>query len=231
IYYTRMSALASSPELKLALEALKSAHVGLLAQPHVRPSPSASPASDTSKVAALNLPKQAEPPLPSASPTPDTSKVAALNLPKQAAPGPSNAAAPQPQGKVDTTVAAKSVSLSTFVTAMNLPREMAILKENAPVTVFAPTDDAFQKAPPGTIDFPLNAEKLGKLLDYHIVKGAVTSNKLTTRKAATINGASLDIKVTNGEIMVNDAHVLKADVKVPGGVIYVIDKVLIPPAE
>ena len=207
IYYTRMSALASSLELKVALEALKSAHVGLLAQPHVRPSPSASPASDAA------------------------AKVAALNLPKQAAPGPSNAAAPQPQGKVDTTVAAKSVSLSTFLTAMNLPREMAILKDNAPVTVFAPTDDAFQKAPPGAIDFPLNAEKNGKLLDYHIVKGAVTSKELTTRKAPTINGASLDIKVINGEITVNDAHVIKADVKGRFGVMYVIDKVLIPPAK
>jgi uncharacterized surface protein with fasciclin (FAS1) repeats len=142
-----------------------------------------------------------------------------------------NAPSPQTQGKADSTVAAKKTGLSTFLTAMNLPRELAILKQNAPVTVFAPTDDAFQKAPPGTIDFPLNAEKIGKLLDYHIVKGAVTSNELTTRKAPTINGASLDIKVTDGKIMVNDAHVLKADVKVAGGVIYVIDKVLIPPAQ
>jgi uncharacterized surface protein with fasciclin (FAS1) repeats len=208
IYYTRMSALASSPELKVALEALKSAHVGLLAQPHVRPSPSASPASDAAKIAGPNLPNQATP-------------------------APVNAPSPQTQGKAATTVATKSagLSLSTFLTATNLPREVAILKENAPVTVFAPTDDAFQKAPPSTIDFPLNAEKIGKLLDYHIVKGAVTSNELTTRKAPTINGASLDIKVINGEIMVNDAHVLKADVKFPGGVIYVIDKVLIPPAK
>ena len=207
IYYTRMSALASSPELRVALEALKSAHVGMLAQPHVRPSPSASPASDAA------------------------AKVAALSLPKQAATGPVNVASPQTRGKVDTTVASKSVALSTFLAAVNLPREMAILKQNAPVTVFAPTDDAFQKAPPGTIDFPLNAEKMGKLLDYHIVKGTVTSNELTTRKLATINGASLDIKVTNGEITVNDAHVLKADVKVAGGVIHVIDKVLMPPAK
>ena len=256
VYYGRMSALASTPELKLALAAMKSSHVDLLAQPRVRPSPSASPASDAAKVAALNLlkqaerpsssaspasdaarvaapnlPKQAEPPSPSASPASDAARAAALNLPKQAAAGPVNAASPQTQGKVDATAAAKSASLKTFLTAINLPREMAILKANAPFTVFAPTDDAFEKAPPGTIDFPLNAEKIGKLLEYHIVKGTVTSNKLTTRKAATLSGASLDIKVTNGEIMVNDAHVLKADVKVPGGVIYVIDKVLIPPAE
>jgi hypothetical protein len=81
IYYTRMSALASSPELKVALEAQKSAHVGSLAQPHVRPSPSASPTPDTSKVAAPSFPKKTEQPSPSASPTPDTSKVAAPNLP------------------------------------------------------------------------------------------------------------------------------------------------------
>jgi hypothetical protein len=71
IYYTRMSALASSPELKAALHALKSAHVGLLAQPRVRPSPSASPTPDTSKAAAPNLPKRAERPSPSASPASD----------------------------------------------------------------------------------------------------------------------------------------------------------------
>jgi Secreted and surface protein containing fasciclin-like repeats len=254
IYYGRMSALASSPELKLALEAVKNAHVGLLDQPRVRPSPSASPASDAATVAALNLLKQAEGPSPAASPASDAAKVpapdlpkqaerpspsaslasdaarvAALNSPKQVATRPVNAASPQTQAKVDTTLAAKGSSLSTFLTAMSLPREATILKANAPVTVFAPTDDAFQKAPPGTIDVPLNADKIGKLLDYHIVKGAVTSNELTTRKAATINGASLDIKVTNGQITVNGAHVLKADLKVPVGVIYVIDKVLIPP--
>ena len=231
VYYGRMSALASSPELKLALAAMKSSHVDLLAQPRVRPSPSASPASDAAKVAALNLLKQAERPSSSASPASDAARVAAPNLPKQTATGPVNPASPQTQGKVDATAAAKSAGISTFVTAMNLPRELAILRANAPFTVFAPTDDAFEKAPPGTIDFPLNAEKIGKLFDYHIVKGAVTSNELTTRKAPTINGASLDIKVINGEITVNDAHVIKADVKGPLGVIYVIDKVLIPPAE
>jgi len=61
-------------------------------------------------------------------------------------------------------------------------------------------------------------------------RGAVNSKELTTRKAQTLGGANLDIKVTNGQITVNDAHVIKADVKASNGVIYVIDKVLIPPA-
>src|SRR5260370_571216 len=81
IYYTLMSALAPSLELKVALEALKSAHLGSLAQPHVRPSPSASPTPDASKAAALNLLKQAEQPSPSASPTPITSKLPTLIFP------------------------------------------------------------------------------------------------------------------------------------------------------
>jgi uncharacterized surface protein with fasciclin (FAS1) repeats len=195
LYYDRMSALASSAEMKLALEALKSLYFKSIDQPRVRPSPSTSPVSDAAKVAALNLLKQT-------------------------ATGPVNAASPQAQGNV----------LGTFTMAFNLTHKAETVKAIAPVTVFAPTDDAFQKAPPGTIDSPLNTEKLSKLLDYHIMKGAVASNELTTRKAPTLNGASLDIKVTNGKIMVNDAHVLKAGPKVPGAVIYVIDKVLIPPA-
>jgi uncharacterized surface protein with fasciclin (FAS1) repeats len=221
LYYDRMSALASSAEMKLALEALKSLYFKSIDQPRVRPSPSTSPASDAARVAALNLRKQA-------------------------ATGPVNAASPQIQGKAETTVAAKRQAatgpvnaaslqaeenvLGTFTMAFNLTHKAETVKAIAPVTVFAPTDDAFQKAPPGTIDSPLNTEKLSKLLDYHIMKGAVASNELTTRKTPTLNGASLDIKVTNGKIMVNDAHVLKAGPKVPGAVIYVIDKVLIPPA-
>jgi uncharacterized surface protein with fasciclin (FAS1) repeats len=61
------------------------------------------------------------------------------------------------------------------------------------------------------------------------MKGAITTKELTTMKAPTVNGAILDIKVTNGEVMVNDAHVTKADVKASNGVIHVIDKVLLPP--
>jgi uncharacterized surface protein with fasciclin (FAS1) repeats len=50
-------------------------------------------------------------------------------------------------------------------------------------------------------------------------------------KAPTLNGATLDINVTNGVVTVNDAHVIKADVKASNGVVYVIDKVLFPPGQ
>ena len=193
VYYDRMSALASSAEMKLALNAWKTLYFKAIDQPRVRPSPT--PSSQT--------------------------LAASLKLP---------ATSTQPEANADIIVAAKSTGLNMFVLAMNFTGKAATLKENGPVTVFAPTDAAFKGAPPGTIDSPPDAEKLGKLLAYHIVQGAVTSKELTTRKAQNLGGANLDIKVTNGQITVNDAHVIKADMKASNGVIYVIDKVLIPPA-
>jgi len=123
--------------------------------------------------------------------------------------------------------------LSTCMAALNVAGKAAMLKEKGPYTVFAPTDEAFGKLPPGMLqDYlkPENKEKLGKLLTYHILNGAITSEQLTTKKVPTVNGATLDIKVTNKEVMVNDAHVTKADVKASNGVIHVIDKVLLPPS-
>ena len=194
LYYDRMSALASSAEVKLALNALKTTYFKSIDQPRVRPSPT--PSSQT--------------------------LAASLKVP---------AASAQPAANADIMGAAKSTGqLNLFVMAMNFTGKAATLKENGSVTVFAPTDAAFKGAPPGTIDSPPNAEKLGNLLAYHVMQGAVTSTELTTRNAQTLNGANLDIKVANGQITVNDAHVIKADVKASNGVIYVIDKVLIPPA-
>ena len=210
LYYDRMSALASSAEMKLALEALKSTYFKSIDQPRVRPSPT--PSSQT-----LAAPRVRPSPIPSSQ-----TLAASLQLP---------AASTQPAANADIVAAAKSTGqLNMFVLAMNFTGTAATLKEKGPVTVFAPTDAAFKSAPPGTIDFPFDAEKLGKLLAYHVMQGAVTSTELTTRNAQTLNGANLDIKVGNGQITVNDAHVIKSDVKASDSVIYVIDKVLIPPA-
>jgi len=208
LYYDRMSALASSAELKLALNALKTTYFKSIDQPRVRPSPT--PSSQT-------LAASLKAPAASAQPAANADKL----------PG----ASTQPAANADIMGAAKNTGqLNLFVMAMNFTGKAATLKENGSVTVFAPTDAAFKGAPPGTIDSPPNAEKLGNLLAYHVMQGAVTSTELTTRNAQTINGANLDIKVANGQITVNDAHVIKADVKASNGVIYVIDKVLIPPA-
>jgi len=123
-------------------------------------------------------------------------------------------------------------TFKTLVAALDAADKTSMLKEDGPYTVFAPTDEAFAKLPKGTVDNllkPENKEKLGSILAYHVMSGKVMAADVKTMKAPTANGADLDVKVAKGKVMVNDAQVVKADVKASNGVIHVIDKVLMPP--
>ena len=138
--------------------------------------------------------------------------------------------------KPDTDIIAKAKTagiFKTLVTALDAAGKTKMLKEGGPFTVFAPNDEAFAKLPAGTVDDllkPENKEKLGKLLTYHVVEGKVMAADVKTMMAKTANGAELDIKVNGDTVMVNNAKVIKADVKASNGVIHVIDTVLMPPA-
>jgi transforming growth factor-beta-induced protein len=95
------------------------------------------------------------------------------------------------------------------------------------LTLFAPTDAAFAKL--GL--YPWNISKvpnLKQILLYHVVQGVVYSYQLTDGFVPTLNGAAVEINLENG-VRVNDANVIKADLKARNGVIHVIDMVLFPP--
>ena len=99
------------------------------------------------------------------------------------------------QDIVDTAVA--NGQFKTLATALNAAGLVDTLKGPGPFTVFAPTDDAFAKLPPGTLKNLLKPENKGKLtaiLTYHVVPGAVTSEQVTNLKEAkTVNGAVLKV--------------------------------------
>jgi uncharacterized surface protein with fasciclin (FAS1) repeats len=106
-----------------------------------------------------------------------------------------------------------------------------MLQGDGPFTVFAPTDEAFEALPKGTVENllkPENKEKLGKVLAYHVLEGKVMAADVKTMKAKSANGAELNVKAEGGKVMINDAKVVKADVAASNGVIHVIDKVLLP---
>jgi uncharacterized surface protein with fasciclin (FAS1) repeats len=132
---------------------------------------------------------------------------------------------------VDTAVAAGS--FHTLATALQAAGLIDTLKGNGPFTVFAPTDDAFNKLPPGTLEMllkPENKEKLRAILTYHVVAGDVTAAQVMKLSSVkTLNGQSLTITTNDGNVMVNDAKVVKADIHASNGVIHVIDTVLLPP--
>ncbi|GAB4176261.1 MAG: fasciclin domain-containing protein [Wenzhouxiangellaceae bacterium] len=134
---------------------------------------------------------------------------------------------------VDTAVAAGN--FNTLVAAVQAAGLVDTLKGEGPFTVFAPTDEAFAKLPDGTLDTllkPENKDRLIAILTYHVVPGKVMSSDLSDGlEAGTVQGQGVIIKISDGGVMVNDANVVQADIKASNGVIHVIDKVLLPPAE
>ncbi|MEO1133436.1 MAG: fasciclin domain-containing protein [Cyanobacteria bacterium J06639_1] len=129
---------------------------------------------------------------------------------------------------VDVAIAAGS--FSTLVQALEAANLVETLQGEGPFTVFAPTDEAFESLPEGTLEnllLPENQDQLVQVLTYHVVPGAVESGDLVDGDVATVEGGA--IAVTTGEqVTVNDAEVLQPDISASNGVIHVIDAVLLP---
>ena len=103
------------------------------------------------------------------------------------------------------------------------------LKGEGPFTVFAPSDAAFTEAGISLDD--LDADTLANILTYHVVSGKVMSTDLSNGMMATaLNGGTLVFSISEGNVSVNGANVILANVPVSNGVIHVINKVMIPPA-
>jgi uncharacterized surface protein with fasciclin (FAS1) repeats len=140
-------------------------------------------------------------------------------------------AEPKAEAKDLVAVASGNGSFKTLVAAVKAAGLVETLQGPGPFTVFAPTDEAFAKLPKGTVEDllkPENKEKLIAILTYHVVAGKVMSADVKTMKAKTVNGQSLDLKVTDGAVTVDNANVVKADVAASNGVIHVIDNVVLP---
>ena len=132
-------------------------------------------------------------------------------------------------------VAVGAGSFNTLVAAAEAADLVGALKGDGPITVFAPTDDAFAALPEGTVDsllLPENKDKLRAVLMYHVVPGKVMSEDLKgTNDRKTLEGATVEIKGgwSAKMVTVNQANVVSADVSASNGVIHVIDAVLLPP--
>ncbi|MCS7061685.1 MAG: fasciclin domain-containing protein [Anaerolineae bacterium] len=132
-------------------------------------------------------------------------------------------------------IASETPGFSTLVAAIQAAGLVDALSAPGRLTVFAPTDNAFAKLPPGTIENllkPENKQALTDILTYHVVRGKLESKTVVNLKTArTLNGASISIKVEDGKVFINNAQVTVVDVMASNGVIHVIDTVLIPPAK
>ena len=128
------------------------------------------------------------------------------------------------------TVAVEAGSFTTLATALEAAGLIETLQGEGPFTVFAPTDEAFAKLPAGTVEALLqDKEALTRILTYHVVPGAVTSNEVVgLTEATTVAGLTAPITVKNGEVWVGGAKVTTVDIRASNGVIHVIDSVILP---
>lgn len=129
-------------------------------------------------------------------------------------------------------VAVANGSFNTLVVAVKAAGLVDTLASKGPFTVFAPTDAAFAALPKGTLEMllkPENKDKLTRVLTYHVVSGKVTSNQIKPGSLKTVEGSSMNLKVSRGKVMVNNANVIAANVAASNGVIHAIDKVILPP--
>lgn len=133
---------------------------------------------------------------------------------------------------------------TTLVAAVKAAGLVDTLEGAGPFTVLAPTNAAFDKLPPGTVDNlvkPENKETLTQILTYHVIPGRLSASDI--RKQIKAGGGTASFKTVNGETLTammdghwiafkdekgNVAHVTTSDVYQSNGVIDVIDGVLMP---
>jgi uncharacterized surface protein with fasciclin (FAS1) repeats len=129
-------------------------------------------------------------------------------------------------------VASGNPSFSTLVTAVKEAGLVDALSSPGDVTVFAPTNEAFEALPPGVLDALLKPENRGLLtqvLTYHVAPGRYEAKDLRTGALDTLNGG-LAVRVAPDRVIVNDGSVIQPDIPASNGVIHAVNRVLIPPA-
>jgi uncharacterized surface protein with fasciclin (FAS1) repeats len=129
---------------------------------------------------------------------------------------------------VDVAVAAGS--FKTLVAAVQAAGLVDVLKRPGPLTVLAPTDEAFAKIPKADLDALMKDKvKLAAVLQYHVLAGNVATADLKMMKDfGTVQGQRIQISSAGAALKINNATVVKGDISASNGVIHVIDTVLLP---
>jgi uncharacterized surface protein with fasciclin (FAS1) repeats len=128
--------------------------------------------------------------------------------------------------------ATEAGSFTTLVMALEEANLTETLSGEGPFTVFAPTDEAFEALPEGTLDELLQDEEaLTAVLTYHVVSGEYTASDIADMESLpTVQGEDINVTVEDENVMVNDANVTTTDIETSNGIIHVIDSVMLPPS-
>ena len=158
--------------------------------------------------------------------------IAAVSAMALVAIGFSGTAAAQDENIVE--IASGDEQFSTLVAAVDAAGLVETLSGEGPFTVFAPTNDAFDALPEGTLDSLLEDPEgaLTDILQLHVVSGAVLSDAAIEAAGGTIDtlGGPVSVELDGDNLVVGGATVITADIEASNGVIHVIDAVITEPA-
>ena len=131
-------------------------------------------------------------------------------------------------------VAISSKDHTTLVAALKQADLVTSLSNAGPFTVFAPTNEAFGKLPPGTVEDLMKdakREDLRNVLQYHVTLSALKQESFQDgQKLGMVNGDNVMVQVKDGKITLNNSVHVIASIPASNGIIYVVDGVLLPPA-
>tara|TARA_R110002074_G_scaffold267932_2_gene440111 strand:+ start:380 stop:949 length:570 start_codon:yes stop_codon:yes gene_type:complete len=131
-------------------------------------------------------------------------------------------------------IAIGSKDHTTLVAAVQAAELENALVNAGPLMVFAPTNEAFDALPEGTVENllkPENKNVLADILKYHVTPGNYSKDFLKNfKRIGQANNGYVKIEVKNGEPIIGGAKII-ASIKAGNGIIHVIDKVLLPPSK
>ncbi len=132
-------------------------------------------------------------------------------------------------------IAMDSKDHSTLVAALKQAGLVTSLSNAGPFTVFAPTNEAFNKLPKGTVEGLMKDDKkedLQNILQYHVFMSALSPESFTDGQSlGMVNGDNVTVSIRDGKTMLNNSATIIGTVAASNGVIYVIDGVLLPTAK
>jgi uncharacterized surface protein with fasciclin (FAS1) repeats len=120
-------------------------------------------------------------------------------------------------------------TLTTLLAAVDRAGLTPTLTDDGPFTVFAPHDEAFAELPDGAVESLLGEpDTLASVVTYHLVPGRLPLAEVAyLRRASTLQGETLRLSL-DGELHVDGARLIDADIEASNGLIHVIDRVLLP---
>lgn len=132
-------------------------------------------------------------------------------------------------------VAMSSSDHTTLVAALKQAELVTSLSNAGPFTVFAPTNEAFNKLPAGTLDGLMKEDKkedLQNILQYHVFMSALKPESFSDGQTlGMVNGDNVTVNIKDGKTVLNNSATIIGSIPAANGVIYVIDGVLLPPAK